>query len=267
MQLALDHVVQTVPDLTPARAALEGIGLRTVAGGRHVQWGTHNVLCHVGLPYIELLAVEDTAVAQTTAFGRGVLAEQARGAGIWRLALRTDDIERTASAVRDAGFRCTGPVPGHRARPDGSTLRWSLAFPEMSGGADLVPPMLIDWHEPDRARLTGLIARGVADTSPRALIAGVAVACRDPKAVADWMHRALGCAARETTTQKYGTALRIALRGGDIFLCGGPLAPQVVLQALETRGERPFAVHLQAGREGMGGEVAIGGAHYTFEPI
>ncbi len=266
MALALDHIVQIVADLGAAQTALGAMGLRAVAGGRHTQWGTRNAVCHLGLPYIELLALEDRQVARTSPFGRAVLSEADRGDGIWRLALRTGDIERSAQAVREAGFRCAGPEPGRRQRPDGSIVQWSLAFPELPD-SDLATPMLIDWHEPDRRRLANLIGLGIAEQAPRALIACVAVACRDPQATADFLHRALGLAVQEVTTQSYGSAWRASLRGGDIVLCGGPGAPPAVQDALAQRGERPFAVHLRAGSGDAGGEVHLGGAHYTFASL
>ena len=145
-------------------------------------------------------------------------------------------------------------------------VHWSRALPE-SPGIDLVPPMLIDWHEPDRTRLAGLVAQGVAEAVPRARIAGVAVACRDPRAAALWFRQALGLKAVEAATRSYGKAMRIGLQGGDVFLCGGKDAPATVQEVLERRGERPFAVHFSALRESVGGETSIGGSRYTFEPL
>lgn len=265
MPIALDHIVQTVADLEAACAGLESIGLRTVPGGRHAHWGTHNALCHLGLTYIELLAIEDRAVAEGSTFGRAVIAEEARGDGIWRLAMRTGDIMAVVGKARAAGIRCNGPVPGYRERPDGSVLRWSLAFLEMPD-ADFVPPMLIDWHETDRLRMADLVARGIAGPSPRAVVGGIAIACRDPEETAEWMRKAFGLVAHETATRSYGEALRISLRGGDILLCGGPSAPPAVQAAHALRGERPFAVHLSAGDD-TDGEVRIGGALYTHAAL
>ncbi len=266
MQVALDHIVHIVEDLDAHAAALDAAGLRTVAGGRHPRWGTRNSICHFGLTYVELLSVEERSVAETSTFGRAVLAESTRGDGIWRLALRTDDIEAAAAKVRVAGSRCNGPVPGERTRPDGSTLRWSLAFPE-TPEVDLVPPMLIDWHEPDRRRHADLLARGFLDAQPRAVIAAVAVACRDPEAAAAWMHNAFGVSAVKTATAAYGPGLRISLRGGHIVLCGGEHPEPIVAAVLSRRGERPFAVHLAAAERGRDIKMEIGGVLYTFAPI
>jgi hypothetical protein len=266
VQIALDHIVHIVEDLDTAAARLNSAGLRTVSGGRHPRWGTRNMLCHFGLTYVELLSVEDRSVAETSTFGRAVLGEGSRGDGIWRLALRTDDIESAVAKVRVAGNRCNGPVPGERTRPDGSTLRWSLAFPE-TPEVDLVPPMLIDWHEPDRRRHADLVARGLVEAQPPAVIAAVAVACRDPEAAAAWMHQAFGVPAARITTENYGPGLRISLRGGNIVFCGGEHAAPVVAEALTHRGERPFAVHLAAAEPSGAMKWEIGGVVYTFAPV
>ncbi|HWI52185.1 MAG TPA: VOC family protein, partial [Symbiobacteriaceae bacterium] len=75
MAIRFDHVVYAVPDLAAATANVrEELGLHVVMGGEHPNWGTHNSLCHLGLPYIELIAVQDPVQAAKSEFGRSVLA-------------------------------------------------------------------------------------------------------------------------------------------------------------------------------------------------
>ncbi|HWI52044.1 MAG TPA: VOC family protein, partial [Symbiobacteriaceae bacterium] len=130
-----------------------------VMGGEHPNWGTHNSLCHLGLPYIELIAVQDPVQAAKSEFGRSVLARATAGGGLVTSALTTDDLDTAVARLRQNGVAVEGPFEGRRQRPDGSLLQWRMAWPEPYG--DLPMPFLIQWQQSDAEREADLKARGV----------------------------------------------------------------------------------------------------------
>jgi hypothetical protein len=137
--LALDHVVIAVPDLDAAAAALAArTGLGSTAGGRHPGFGTANRIVPLGSAYLELVAVADPERAAASAFGRWVAsAPPSRPMG-W--AVRTEDLDGVAVRLGlDA-------VPGSRAAPDGSLLRWRMAGIE-AAAAEPFLPFFIEWGE------------------------------------------------------------------------------------------------------------------------
>ena len=60
--MELDHVLIAVTDLEAAAREVETrIGLSSVEGGRHRDWGTANRIVPLGSSYLELVAVVDRA--------------------------------------------------------------------------------------------------------------------------------------------------------------------------------------------------------------
>lgn len=158
--LRFDHVVYAVADLVDATAAFrERWGLHVVMGGAHPNWGTHNSLCHFGLPYIEFIAVKDPGRARESGFGRSVLARAEAGGGLVTCAFATDDMDAAVARLRCNGVKVDGPFEGRRQRPDGSLLQWRMAWPEAHG--DLTMPFLIQWLQSDREREADLTVRGI----------------------------------------------------------------------------------------------------------
>ncbi len=135
-------MVYAVGDLEEAAARFRReFGLDSSAGGRHQGWGTANRIVPLGPDYVELIAVVDRAVAETTAFGRSVL-EGARGSGAWvTMAVRTDALDDVAARLG------LGVVPGHRERPDGTEVRWRSAGVEDPRREPWMP-FFIAWDVP-----------------------------------------------------------------------------------------------------------------------
>ncbi len=245
--IALDHIVALVRDPAAAAEGLRALGLEAAAGGRHARWGTHNVLVPLSQAYLEFLGVEDEAIARRSPFGLAVLAGFARGEGLWRVALRTSDMRATLDGLRLRGIACTGPTPGVRVRPDGTSLRWQLAFPRgpEDGG---IPPMLIAWDDPGSAP---------HDRPDGAQVAELAIRARDPGRVAHWYEKAFALSSEPIEHARYGPARRIALAGGDLVFCagGGDGAGQ--------HPPGPFALALRAGACSAADEVRIGPASFV----
>ena len=145
-------------DLDDAVGRWRDVGLEVVEGGVHERFGTRNRIVPLGSSYLELLAVEDTARAEQTDFGRSLLARTAGGDRLLRWSIRTDRIDEVAV---DLGLEVDDRSRRH---PDGRTLRWRSAgmAPSLR---DPSRPFFVQWpdcdwpgHEPvgHRASLVGL---------------------------------------------------------------------------------------------------------------
>jgi catechol 2,3-dioxygenase-like lactoylglutathione lyase family enzyme len=143
--LRIDHVVFAVPDLDAAADRFRrDHGLDSALGGRHPGWGTANRIVPLGHEYIELIAVEDEAVAAGTRFGQAVL-ERAQGGGGWlAISVSTDDLDALAGRL---GLEVTA---GARKRPDGTELRWRSAGLDDPRRESFMP-FFITWKGPPDA--------------------------------------------------------------------------------------------------------------------
>lgn len=159
--MRFDHLLHWVPDLGTAAAACAALGFRPVYGGEHPNRGTHNTLCHFGLPYVELLAVHDWAMARASNLAPQIPRISAAldsGGGALAFAVAVDDLAATVGRVRAAGIPIDDPTPGSRQRPDGSVVSWSFARVQ-AGPA--WRPFFIQWGLPPAARAADLRACGV----------------------------------------------------------------------------------------------------------
>ena len=113
--LRLDHVAYAVRDLDETAVRFrEEHGLDSVAGGRHVGFGTANRIVPLGDQYIELVGVVDRAEAEVSPFGRSVL-------------------ERTAE--RDGWLLIAPPATTWRPWLPGSASRWTQGSARARTGA------------------------------------------------------------------------------------------------------------------------------------
>jgi len=149
--LEVDHVLIATPDLAAcARLIAEAFGLASVDGGRHPGWGTANRIVALGDCYLELVAVVDTGVAATNAFGRWVgSASTTRPLG-W--AVRTTNLDDVAGRLGMA------VAAGSRKTPTGDELRWRTAGLERAADEPSLP-FFIEW-----AKATRLPGRTAAPT-------------------------------------------------------------------------------------------------------
>ena len=187
MLLGIDHLVVAVDDPDAAAAAMVArLGLAATGGGRHETGGTRNRLIFLGDAYIELIGVEDRALAAAHPIGAAVVrALDAGGPGLVTYALATDGTRREATALRSAGSPISEATRGSRIRPDGAVVAWQCAFPPTLGPAE--PPFLIEhelvgpeWGEDARrARSTFVHPFG----GP-ARLGGLELAVADPASVA-----------------------------------------------------------------------------------
>jgi hypothetical protein len=140
LNLRIDHVLYAVSDLEAGGTRFEeDLGLESIPGGRHPNWGTANRIVQLGPDYVELVGVVDPETAASSDFGRLVL-DASEGLVGWAVA--TDDLDAAASR------RGLHIERGSRKRPDGVRLAWrlaGLAEALQSGGA---LPFFIQWEGP-----------------------------------------------------------------------------------------------------------------------
>lgn len=159
----LDHLVHFVDKPEKLIEVTKEMGLHTVMGGKHTNWGTYNSLCYFGLSYIEFIGIYDDELFELAAKEPYTLHEtykkrQNRN-GIARIALRTTSIEEDAKRLQQLDYEVFGPTEFSRIRPDGSVLKWQLLhFGKSSTVIDF--PFLIQWEEEDEKRSIDLVEKG-----------------------------------------------------------------------------------------------------------
>ncbi len=144
--LSIDHVVLAVRDLAvAARRLLDEHGLASVAGGRHLAWGTANRIVPLGDDYVELLAIDDPDVAASNPVGRSLTQLVAGGDRWFAVCIADDELDATAPRL---GLPV---VTGERERPDGTMIRWRSAGFEDDPERVARLPFFIEWSLPREA--------------------------------------------------------------------------------------------------------------------
>ena len=155
----IDHLVFVAPDLATGAHHVESLlGVAPGPGGRHPQWGTHNVLWALGeSTYLEVIARDPELPAPPAGVLFGLGAETRPRLLTW--VLRDEDLRTTWSrAAADAGLG--GVESGSRRTPDGRELQWNVTDPAALP-CDGCAPFLIGWgqtpHPADSAPQAGTL--------------------------------------------------------------------------------------------------------------
>lgn len=139
----IDHVIYGARDLDETGHRFwDEFGLASYEGGVHPEFGTANRIVPLGDHYIELMGVSDPAVARMNPLGEFLLSQIEAGDRWIAWCLRPGDIEATATRIGSVA------VPGHRMRPDGTSVTWLLAGLEIAL-TDPPMPFFIAWDDPD----------------------------------------------------------------------------------------------------------------------
>lgn len=142
--LQLDHLVYAVPDLQEGIRSMEQrLGVRIAAGGRHLQYGTHNALLKIGpRSYLELIAPDPEPIEPRPALWMGLGTGNQAGLIWWAASL--PGLSNQITLARSANWSLGKVLAGSRMLPTGETLSWQLTDPYLvqEGG---VLPFLIDW--------------------------------------------------------------------------------------------------------------------------
>ncbi|MCI0183021.1 hypothetical protein MM817_01291 [Acidibacillus sp. S0AB] len=190
--LNFDHVIHVVQDPASTRHLFEcELGIHTIAGGMHPAWGTFNMLAYFGLPYIEWLGVHDVKTALNTEFGRNALNKLLIGEGAIQFAMRTRHMDELVKLWMQRQLPFVGPIEASRERPDGTTIRWRMLFPEqlsesVSARNQALLPFVIEWDKDDESRLIELREGGALLSQDVLRLDAVHLATLD---ATDWIHR------------------------------------------------------------------------------
>jgi glyoxalase-like protein len=185
----LDHALLPVADLGGgARRLRERHGLQALAGGRHANVGTANMIVPLGRQYLELIAVADPREASASRLGRAVRRALAEDRTLMAWALRTTDLDALRAKLLAAGWDLPPISEGSRRRPDGQVLRWRTQ--DISSGDEASAlPFVIEWDVPQ-----GLYP-GEADVAQRGgstTMRRVVVGTRAPGRVREQLRLLLG---------------------------------------------------------------------------
>lgn len=142
MAAVLDHLLWGAPDLEAAVAAIGArTGVRPAIGGAHPELGTRNALASLGRRrFLEVIAPDPERAPG--ALARQLLALREPTLVMW--AGRTADPAATVGRAETAGY-ASAVVDGHRARSDGTVVRWTNVFVTGHGAGTLVP-FFIAWR-------------------------------------------------------------------------------------------------------------------------
>lgn len=176
----IDHGIIGVKDLEAACARYESMGFTVTPRGRHIGWATANHCVMFPRDYIELLGILEPG--SYSAGLDAILSE--RGEGLLKLALRSDDAERTHGFLMDAGL-VSDPVKDlarHLDLPEGTVMpefRLLYPFPEATPGLPAfvcqhLTPELVWRDEWLRHRNTAVAVKSycIAADDPNALAGG-----------------------------------------------------------------------------------------------
>ncbi|HEX3220299.1 MAG TPA: VOC family protein [Candidatus Limnocylindria bacterium] len=144
MLQAIDHLVIAVPDPhAAARELEERLGIAFTSGGRHPGAGTYNRIAFLGEPYLELIGIEDAALASQKPIGAAALRalEANPSGGLATFALLDEELEATVTLLQGSGSSIGSPAHGSRETGDGETVEWWTAAFARLGPED--PPFLI----------------------------------------------------------------------------------------------------------------------------
>ncbi|GMA60249.1 VOC family protein [Alicyclobacillus fastidiosus] len=262
-----DHLLHAVHNPEQVRMDFsDALGVHTVTGGTHPQWGTYNSLCYFGLPYIEWIAVRDAQTAKGTEFGQRVLEALGTAESAVQFALRTSQMDAVAEAWRAQGLDFDGPVAASRTGSDGKTISWRMLFPRQQVGRQYQLPFVIEWGESDEARRRTLEKSGL---SPREHLYDLlevhsVVSDIEPFQVRWSAYFATPC---ERVYDAGRGAGLCALLGGVRAYFWEPRRQDAV-EVLERFGERPFELTLKsrAARQGFDSRHLLHGLAVQVEP-
>lgn len=270
MEFVFDHLVHFVEEPEKAVQEFQAVGFHAVEGGVHEDRGTYNGLSYFGLSYIEFLGTYDRDLVKNTehpsfSLISTIIRDEFRE-GFARFAIRTTNIEGVAQRFKEHGLKMTGPVPLHRKRPDGSVVKWQLLYAGTDEeGPEL--PFIIQWEAEDDEREKDLIQQKVMADHPNGealKIASLSFAVKDLKESVRQWSILLNAPVKDAYTDEKLNAQGQAVVIGDVeIIFYEPIGKGIVQHKLESRGEKPFQIVIQGGKEEKSFDLFHG--HYIIK--
>ena len=153
-RLRVDHLVYGVTG--SLEAAMDAFRLRTgvapVRGGRHEGLGTHNALVSLGDgAYFEIICRDPEQPSPPRLWmGMESLSEERSAVMLTWATERAGEMAEAVRAARAQGYDPGDVEAFERSKPDGSTLRWRLAYRHFTrlqqGAGSGIVPFLIEWE-------------------------------------------------------------------------------------------------------------------------
>jgi len=139
----VDHLMWGARDLDAGLSFIEArTGVRAAFGGVHPNRGTRNALLSFGPGrYLEIISLDPAQPGVKSEWAARLEGLPSPRMITWAAAVR--GIEALDTKLRAGGFETSGVIPGSRAKPDGSVLKWK-ALSVGGHGGDVVP-FLIEW--------------------------------------------------------------------------------------------------------------------------
>lgn len=248
--LRWDHAVHYVNHLDDAVTTFTENQLVAFPGGAHPGWGTHNALSYFGLTYLEFLSIRDVQEleqAQDFLLSQDAKRLLPQQQVLYRVALRSDDIDATHQALRDQGLALSPIVEGKRHDKQGNLIEWRIFT--ISGDFQGVPyPFVLQWKTNDAARLDFLRTHNIDRPHPvgQARLQAAVFTVQHPEQVAQHWQRLFQFSASEHTP----TTLYIGEQ-------------QFIFQPGEEN--RLNALHIATDNNAVKGtSVILGGGEYQF---
>lgn len=140
-----DHAIISVNNLQQAVNDYRALGFNVTPGGRHANNATHNALIiFKDGSYFELMAkTGEPPVPDLPDYSKYLDTE-----GFIGYALASETLEQDVHNMRSRGVNISEPEDGGRTRPDGTEVRWKLAF--INGG---LSPFFIEDITPRNVRI------------------------------------------------------------------------------------------------------------------
>ncbi len=144
--LKLDHILWGSPDLDRGELEFgELTGVVAATGGTHPGFGTRNKLASLGHGvFFEIIAPDPAQPAHNSTGRAGAIAAMPTPA-LLTFAVQTTDIDAATAAAQAAGLTIAQRHAMQRTRPDGVTLKWTVAHFEHQEYGNLIP-FAIDWQ-------------------------------------------------------------------------------------------------------------------------
>ncbi|MGH7729980.1 MAG: VOC family protein [Candidatus Eiseniibacteriota bacterium] len=179
----VDHIIFATPDVDDTADRLTTtLGVRTVPGGKHPEWGTRNALLALGeRTYLEIIGPDREALPQEPPRPFGLDTITAPRLVTWAVAGRA--LERLVSQALANGVDLGEVQHRTRRRPDDVLLGWRMTELE-APRADGIIPFFIDWGEtphpattaPRGGALVGLRARHPDAANVQAMLRSLGLA-------------------------------------------------------------------------------------------